>query len=270
MWWQGRVYFLSDRDGTMNLWSMTLAGGDLRQLTKLTGMDAAAPCLADGRVVYQQGADLRLYDIARGTDTALDIRLSSDLDQQREKWISNPLDYVTAAHLSHDGDRVALTARGQVFVMPTEKTGRRVEATRRALVRYRQARFLPDGQSVLALSDESGEVEFWKLAANGVGAAERLTTDGHVLRFDGVPSPDGGKIAHYDKDQVLWIYDIAARRQTKVATCTDGDFAGLTWSPDSRWIAWHAPAPNLASVVSLYSLERGGRPGLARGRPPCG
>ena len=257
MWWQGRVYFLSDRDGTMNLWSMTPAGGDLRQLTKLTGMDAAAPCLADGRVVYQQGADLRLYDIARATDTALDIRLSSDLDQQREKWISNPLDYVTAAHLSPDGDRVALTARGQVFVMPTEKSGRRVEATRRALVRYRHARFLPDGQSMVALSDESGEVEFWKLAANGVGAAERLTTDGHVLRWDGVPSPDGRKIAHFDKDQVLWVYDIAARRQTKVATCTDGDFAGLTWSPDSRWFAWQAPAPNLASVVSLYSLESG-------------
>lgn len=257
MWWQGRVYFLSDRDGTMNLWSMNPTGGDLKQLTKLTGLDAAAPCLADGRIVYQQGADLRLYDIARGADSALDIRLSSDLDQEREKWITSPLDYVTAAHLSPDGDRVALTARGQVFVMPVEKTGRRVEATRKPMVRYRQARFLPDGKALLALSDESGEVEFWKLPANGVGAAERLTNDGHVLRWDGLPSPDGKRIAHYDKDQVLWVYDIAAGRDTKVATCTDGDFAGLTWAPDSRWLAWQAPATNLAGVVSIFSVESG-------------
>ena len=27
MWWRGRVYFVSDRDGTMNLWSMNANGG---------------------------------------------------------------------------------------------------------------------------------------------------------------------------------------------------------------------------------------------------
>ena len=30
------------------------------------------------------------------------------------------MDYLTAAHLSPDGDRVALTARGQVFVAPAQ------------------------------------------------------------------------------------------------------------------------------------------------------
>lgn len=257
LWWQGRIYFLSDRDGTMNLWSMNPDGSDLKQLTTHAGMDAAAPALSGGRIVYQRGADLWRYDMAAGTETPLDIRLSSDFDQQREKWITNPLDYVTAAHLSPDGDRVVLTARGQVFVMPTDKNGRRVEATRSALVRYRQARFLPDGKSVVALSDESGEIEFWRLAANGVGPAEPLTSDGRVLRWDGAPSPDGKKIAHWDKDQVLWIFDRSTKRQTRVADCADGDFAGVTWSPDSRWLAWQAPAPNLASVVSIYSLDSG-------------
>ncbi len=39
--WQGRVYFVSDRDGTMNLWSMDAAGRDLRQHTRHAGWDAA-------------------------------------------------------------------------------------------------------------------------------------------------------------------------------------------------------------------------------------
>ncbi len=34
MVWKGRVYFLSDRDGTMNLWSMNENGGGLKQITK--------------------------------------------------------------------------------------------------------------------------------------------------------------------------------------------------------------------------------------------
>ena len=38
MWWQGRVYFLTDRDGTMNLWSMKPDGGDLKQHTKHAGL----------------------------------------------------------------------------------------------------------------------------------------------------------------------------------------------------------------------------------------
>ena len=86
----------------------------------------------------------------------------------RETWVQTPMEYLTAFDLSPNGDRVALTARGQVFVAPV-KQGRLVEVTRKAGVRYREARFLPDGKSLLALSDESGEVEFWTLPANGVG-----------------------------------------------------------------------------------------------------
>src|SRR5258707_391905 len=53
MWWKGRVYFLSDRDGTMNLWSMKPDGTDPKQHTQHDGWDAASASLADGRVAYQ-------------------------------------------------------------------------------------------------------------------------------------------------------------------------------------------------------------------------
>src|SRR5262249_1387925 len=63
MWWKGRVYFVSDRDGTMNLWSMNEAGRDARQHTSHRGADVQSPSLGDGRIVYQLGADVRLFDI---------------------------------------------------------------------------------------------------------------------------------------------------------------------------------------------------------------
>ena len=68
MWWSGRVYFVSDRDGTMNLWSMNESGGDVRQHTTHSGWDVKNPALHEGRIVYQLGADLRLYDIASSQD----------------------------------------------------------------------------------------------------------------------------------------------------------------------------------------------------------
>ena len=49
MYWKGRVYFASDRDGTMNLWSMNEDGKDLKQLTRHQGWDIHDPSLGGGR-----------------------------------------------------------------------------------------------------------------------------------------------------------------------------------------------------------------------------
>jgi tricorn protease len=139
----GRVYFVGDRSGSMNIWSVKPDGSDARQLTKHAGWDVLGASLDQGKIVYQVGADLRVLDVASGEDRALEIRIASDLDQSREHWVQNPMDWVTSAHLSPSGDRVVLTARGQVFVAPMED-GRLVSVTRDPGVRWRQGRFLPD------------------------------------------------------------------------------------------------------------------------------
>lgn len=240
----------------MNLWSMDADGKDLRQHTAHRGWDAALPDLSGGRIVYQLGADLRIFDVAANQDAPLSVRLVSDFDQLRETWLKKPMDFLTAADLSPTGDRVALTARGQVFVVPVEK-GRIVEVTRKPGVRYREARFLPDGKNVLALSDESGEVEIWKFPANGVGKPEQLTRDGKVLRWEAVPSPDGRFIAHDDKDQQLWLLDTRTGKQTRLAASTTGELQDLTWSPDSRWLAWSVPVANTFNRIFLHRAETG-------------
>ncbi len=256
MEWQGRIYFVSDRDGTMNLWSMAEAGSDLEQHTFHKGWDVASPDLSQGRIVYQLGADLRIFDVASNQDAPLPVRLVSDFDQMREQWVKEPMPFLSSADFSPTGDRVALTARGQVFVVPVKK-GRIVEATRNPGVRYREARFLPDGKSLVALSDESGEVEVWKLPANGVGKPEQLTNDGKVLRWEAVASPDGRYIAHYDKNQQLWLLDTKTKKQARIATNTSGNFQELTWSLDSRWLAYSTPGPNSFNRIFLYRADTG-------------
>jgi tricorn protease len=258
MVWQGRLYFASDRDGSMNLWSIKPDGSDRRQHTRHSGWDVAAPSLSNGRIAYQLGADLHLLDLATDTDKAIPISLDSDLDQTREHWIKQPLTYLTSAHISPTGDRVALTARGRVFVAPARQ-GRLVEVTRREGVRYRDGRFFPDGKSLVTLSDESGEVELWRFPANGVGADDQLTREGDVLRWDAVPSPDGRYVAHRDKNQRLWLYDVETKSNSRIDESEVADFADLAWSPDSRWLAYVYQAPNLYSRVRLYGIERGER-----------
>jgi tricorn protease len=256
MWWKGRVYFASDRDGSMNLWSMDESGRDLKQLTFHKGWDVQDPSLGDGRIVYQLGADLHLLDLAQGKDTLLAITLPSDFDQQRERWVKNPMEFLTAAHLSPKGDRLVLTARGQVFVAPVVQ-GRLVEATRSQTVRYRDARFFPDGKSLLTLTTETGEVELARLPANGVGASQVLSRDGHVLRWQAIPSPDGKWVAHHDKNWELWLLEVATGKQTRIATNQNGSFGDLSWSPDSRWLTFGATQDNQFQQLFLYSVGTG-------------
>ncbi|MEZ5395614.1 MAG: PDZ domain-containing protein [Bryobacterales bacterium] len=259
MWFDGRLYFSSDRDGTMNLWSMSPDGKGLKQLTKHSGWDALSPSIGGGRIVYQLGADLHLFDLRSGKDSTLDIRIASDLDQLREKWEDKPFDYLSATEVSPDGDRVALTARGRIFVAPTG-VGRFIEVARKSDVRYRDAQFLPDGKSLLALSDESGEVEYWKLPADGIGQPEQLSDDGEILRQEGTVSPDGKWLAHTDKNHRLYLLNLETKRNKLLRQTSNGfgdGYEDLAFSPDSRWLAFVEPAENTFYQIRLYEIETG-------------
>ncbi len=253
MLWRGRIVFASDRDGVMNLWSMNEDGGDLKELTHHRIYNLESPSLSNGRVVYQYGADLRVLDLSTGQDRTVPIELASDFDQLRPHWVHDPMRYLTAVHLSPTGDHVVLTARGQLFVAPVGQ-GRFVEATGANSVRYRRGRFLPGGDSLLALSDSTGEVEIWKLPANGVGKPRQLTHDATTLRWDAVPSPDGRWIAHYDKDHRLFVLDTSTGHSRLVVHSDHGDLSDPTWSPDSRWLAYVEPLGNGFERIALYSV----------------
>lgn len=254
--WRGRVYFLSDRDGTMNLWSMAEAGGDPRQHTRHAGVDAQSARLGGGRIAYQHGADLRVLDLASGDDRLVPVRLASDFEHTRERWVRNPSEWLGDAHLSPTGDRVVVVARGQVAVLPA-RTGRVVDAGRGSRERWRAARFMPDGRTVVGLTDRSGEVEFWMVPANGVGATRQLTTGASVLRWGGVPSPDGKWLAHWDRDWVLWLTDLSNGETRRLGVSRNGNFFDVQWAPDSRRLAYVLPAKNDISRLWLLDVGSG-------------
>ena len=257
MFWDGTLYFLSDRNGTMNIYSMDPHGKNVKQLTRHSGFDAQSASLSEGRIVYQCGADLWLLDLKTNQDAIIPITLTSDYDQLRDHWVKKPLEYLSIAHIAPDGSALVFTARGEVFTLPAHPTGRIVKIAGNSGVRFRDARYTPDGKSIIAVSTESGETEFWKYPANGVGKPEQLTTNSKVLRWDGVVSPDGNWLAHRDKGQQLWLMDLKTKSDKRLAQSMNGDFENLRWSPDSQWLAFAETADNTFTQIKVLNAKTG-------------
>lgn len=253
MWYNNRVYFITDRDGIMNIWSIDENGNDLKQHTNHTGFDVRTASVSNGNIVYQLGADLWNYNIKTDTQKKINITLASDLEQLRERWVEDPSSYITSVYPDSKGERIVITARGRAFVAPV-KSGRFVEFTDKKDVRFRDAIFSSDGKNIYTLSDESGEFEFISMPSIGVGEQKSVTNNGTVLRYAGIPSPDGKSIAYDDLRGNMFVLNIATGKSKKISTNQEG-IGSFSWSPDSKWISFMQSAFNTMVQIQVYGLD---------------
>lgn len=270
MWWNGRIYFITDRDRIMNIWSITEDGKDLKQHTQQKTFDVRYASLSNGKIVYHTGADVWLYDITGDKDQLVSISLATDLDQLREKWVKNPQQYTTSIHIDPAGEKLILTARGRIFVAPVNGS-RFVQASRKEGVRYRDANFI-NSKDLVTLSDESGEFELVKIPTSGIGSHTPLTNDGKILRFDPVPSPDGKWITYSDNSDERWLFNTETKIQKRISTNQEG-VGEVAWSTDSKWLAFTQRAANTFMQIHLYDVVKGSYVALTTDRAnsmsPC-
>ncbi|KKO46711.1 peptidase S41 [Arsukibacterium ikkense] len=256
MFWQGRVYFVSDADGNSNIWSMAADGSDPKQHSRHSDWRIGQARLDQGRIIYQLAADLYQLDLGSNQSEQLDIALSSDFVQQRERFINKPLEYLTSASFNETQQQVVLTARSQVAVASTG--ARRLSQIHTAQgSRSRNAISSPDGKWVYAINDSSGENEIWRFASDGAANAKQLTRDGTVFRWGLHLSPDGRYLVHDDKNGDLWLFDLDKNTNKRIYQLGHGHspYQEVVWSADSQLLAFtlnHQQRPR--SQVVLYSL----------------
>lgn len=256
MYYNGRIYFLSDRDGTMNIWSMDTDGSGVKQHTDSKGWDLADADMDGDKIVCQKGADILLYNIASDNSEILDISLVSDFDQRRVQWIDDPKSKITSVELSYKGDQVVITSRGRVFSVPPEAY-RWSEVTRKYGIRYKNATYLNVKNDIIMLSDESGEFELWKADNYGFNAPEQITHGSTNLIENFAASPDGEYIVFNEKDNKLKLYTSSKKMVSTIAENDFGYSGPFAWSPDSRWMAYTDIADNQLSYLRLYDVRTG-------------
>jgi tricorn protease len=264
------LVLLGERAGRINLWRWN-ANGEAQALTRHDDFDVRRPSLHGRRVVYQHGADLRLLDLADGSDTRIPIRLGSDLAQSRPRQIAEPLKHLHGATLSGDGSRVVISARGRGVVAGLDNL-RRIELHAPAGARVREAVLAKDGRHAYAITDLEGRSEIWRFPADGSPGGQALTRDGGTHRFRLFPSPDGRMLAHTDKSGRLFVLDLASGRNREIDRgefARDDAYAEVNWSPDSRHLAViRVDTARLVNQLVLIEVAGGRRATLTSDRYP--
>jgi tricorn protease len=254
MWIGGLVYFNSDRDGTLNLFSYDPAAGDTQQLTRSTTWDVRWPSSdGEGRIVYEFGGELVVLDVRSGGLQPISIRVPDDGLSMRPSRISAARN-VEDFELSPKGERALFVARGDVFTAPIEKGPTR-NLTKSSAAHDKHARWSPDGSKIAFVSDMDGEEEIYLISQDGSGTPEQLTDGGEGMLYAPAWSPDGEHLAYSDKEGKVYVLNVKTKRKREIADEPQGQVFGYTWSPNGGYLAFDLSHRNGFSSIYIYSQQ---------------
>lgn len=260
LWVDGRIYFVSDRDFTLNLFVMDMDGSNVRKVTEFDEFDVLWPSSDRKRIVFENGGYAWLHEPASGETRRIPIEIRGDRPHALPSF-KNVTRQIESFGIAPQGERAVLGARGEIFTVPA-KHGEIRNISRTPEAREISVAWSPDGQWISYLSDATGEYEIYVRAQDGSGEPRRITNDGNVWRFPPVWSPDSSKLAYADSANRLWTVEIDSGRTREVDTTrhTGGGFRDLTqyvWSPDSLWLAYTKVNASHNSSIWVYSLRAG-------------
>lgn len=260
MWVGNDIYFISDRgkENRMNLWRYNISNGSRQQLTSYTDFDIQFPASGPGDIVYEQGGYIHLFNIASGQDKKVDIHIATD-EMALHSRTENVQSLIFNTNISPDGKRVVMEARGDIFSLPaTEGFVKNITASSQAADRYPS--WSPDGTKLAWWSDETGEYQLYIKDLKNELPAKKITNYKNGFRYHTFWSPDSKKIATIDQAGVIQIISIANGNIEKVDQAlrwADGPLRSFTpsWSPDSRYLAYHRDLENQHEGIFIYDAD---------------
>lgn len=245
------IYYISDRDNVMNLYVYNIQDKSTKQLTFSKDYDIKFPAIGKDQIVYEQGGYIYKFDTQSKQITKVPVEIDNDQLYSRP-LLKDVSGQIRNIDISPNGERILLTARGDLFSVPAKK-GITYNLTNSSNANDFAGTWSPDGQKIAYISDKNGEFNIW-IRDVFTGKEQDLTQNLKTYIFNILWSPDSKKIAWNDKQNNLNITDVATGKTETVETSGIGTFYSYNWSPDSKYLTYVRPEKNTNNLI-LYNLD---------------
>ena len=266
---QNSLYFLSEMNGSFNVYKQSLDGGKATQLTKLEKHPVRyLSASQNGKMCFSYDGEIYTFQEG-GSPQKVSIQLINDGRYNPEKIVSVNGE-ITDMDIASNGKEVAFIHRGEVFVASVkEGTTRRITNTPE---QERSVSFSPDGKAILYASERDGSWNVYqtKMARdeenyffNSTLLNEEVVVATPAEEFQPSYSPDGKEVAYLEERTTLKVANLASKATRTIMagdknySYADGD-QHYAWSPDSKWFLVEFLQPNQwISQCGLVSADGG-------------
>ncbi|TAE73119.1 MAG: PDZ domain-containing protein [Verrucomicrobia bacterium] len=251
-------YYVSERDGTLNLWLRKLADGSDQQLTHFTDDGVIRPSIAkDGsRIVFRRGFHLWTWQPG-GTAKELALHQQEDLaDTRRElRKITGTVD----ADFSPSGLEIVFAAEGELWTSDTVL--REPHRLTQSAAREDDPIFSPDGKWIYYLKDDGIDRNVWRARRERSGdfwwraqsIVHEQVTHGREAKQRIALSPDGSRIAYVSGGGNLHVAKADGSDDRMLFACWDAPT--FDWSPDSGWLVFAAQDQNFNRDIYIMPAD---------------
>ena len=251
MWIGDRLWYISDAEGVGNLYSCRPNGSDQRRHTDHDDFYARHAQTDGRRIVYQCGAEIWLFDPASDATTRLPIDVPSHRTQAARKFVDTA-ENLAGFEVHPAGHSLAIEARGKLFTFALWEGAVRQHGVPDG-VRYRLGQWLADGETVIAVSDETREE---RIVVMRNGETRSLPWDiGRVVAMRAAPA--GQRIALTNHRHEVLLIDVEADTCNKIDHSDCGRSESVAWSQDGAWLAYPFWTSPRHSAIKLYGVASG-------------
>lgn len=256
IWYKNNIFFVSDRNLTLNIWSYNLSSKKLDQVTKYNNYDVLWPSGENGTIVYENGGYIHKLNLSTGKVDKLSVNINFD-NPNTLPYFKNVAKFMSrfGATIASDGKRAIFDARGDLFSVPAEKKGVTLNITNTPGIREMYPVSSPDGKWVLFISDKTGDYEFYIIDPLGKKNPVQLTKNHKVWKYPGEWSPDSKHIVFSDMNRKLQLLNVESKKTSFIDKSVYGTIRDYSWSPDSKWIVYTKSSTNKLSAIWVYAID---------------
>ena len=269
------LYFISPRSGKYNVHKSDLSGdfgGSISQITneKDFGVNYFSTNATGSILIFQAGDKVAKVDVQNNQTSAINIDVKSDFrcDPSVAEKKTNDIDQYA---VSPNGKLSAYVVRGDIYVTRNDKEDDRSVNLTRGWARDRDVVWLNDN-SILFVSDRSGQNDIYMLLSADESEANLFKSLKHKIvkltktkedERSPLVSPDGKKIAYLQgRGRLITasINDKGALSNSKRLLDGWDTPSGLSWSPDSLWLAYSLADLNFNEEIYIHAADNSKKP----------